>query len=238
MANFSTLVAIIAALQSEWVTKAMRKSAWNRVGLWENRMFKDLKIFTTNSEDFKYIRQVVESIVDAKPLDANTHAASVVSGGADTQPGKAKTDRQAMSSVCIPFIGLFFLHFPSIKLIWFCTGVYLSQLQRHSKLPDLIDPTAPNEAVDVNQETSNFDAPAHPEVFSTLAPLPMSMHLEPLINVHKQRRIAGVIKALVAGQHLASRVKFDIDKRLFQKCLRLRGLDSDMLQRALAVYAD
>lgn len=121
MANFSTLVAIIAALQSEWVTKAMRKSAWNRVGLWENRMFKDLKIFTTNSEDFKYIRQVVESIVDAKPLDANTHAASVVSGGAaDTQTGKAKTDRQALSSVCIPFIGVFFLHFPSIKLIWFC----------------------------------------------------------------------------------------------------------------------
>lgn len=119
MANFSTLVAIIAALQSEWVTKAMRKSAWSRVGLWENRMFKDLKIFTTNSEDFKYIRQVVESIVDAKPLDANTHAASVVSGGgADTQPGKSKTDRPAISSVCIPFIGSYFLHVSSVKLIW------------------------------------------------------------------------------------------------------------------------
>lgn len=132
----------------------------------------------------------------------------------------------------------FFSISPASSLYGSVIGVYLSQLQRHSKLPDLIDPTAPNEAVGVNQETSNFDAPAHPEVFSALAPLPMSMHLEPLINVHKQRRIAGVIKALVAGQHLASRVKFDIDKRLFQKCLRLRGLDSDMLQRALAVYAD
>jgi GDP/GTP exchange factor required for growth at low temperature len=113
MANFSTLVAIIAGLQSEWVTKAMRKS-WGRVGIWENRMFKDLKIFTTNSEDFKYIRQVVESIVDAKPLDANTHAASVVSGGGtDTQPGKSKTavDRQPMTSVCIPFIGVCFSPF-------------------------------------------------------------------------------------------------------------------------------
>ncbi|KAF9468282.1 hypothetical protein BDZ94DRAFT_1317952 [Collybia nuda] len=219
MTNFSTLVAIITALQNEWVTKAMRKPSWGRVGLWEQRMFKDLKAFTTNSEDFKYIRQSIKSVIEAKTLDTNTHAPSVISGGggADTQLGKGKLERQATSPACIPFI-----------------GIYLSQLKQHSKLPDLIDPTAPNEAVGVNPETANFDAPAHPEVFSTLTPLPVSMHLEPLINVHKQRRIAGVIKSLVAGQHLASRVKFDIDKRLFQKCLRLRGLDSDMLQRALA----
>jgi GDP/GTP exchange factor required for growth at low temperature len=116
------------------------------------------------------------------------------------------------------------------------TGVYLSQLHRYNKLPDLIDPTAPNEAVGIDPITANFDAPAHPEVFSTLAPLPDSMHLEPLINVHKQRLIARVIKFLVAGQHLASRVQFPIDKKLFQKCLRLRGLDSDTLERALAIY--
>lgn len=64
------------------------------------------------------------------------------------------------------------------------------------------------------------------------------MHLEPLINVHKQRLIAGVIKSLVAGQHLASRVHFPIDKKLFQKCLKLRGLDGDMLKRALAMYPE
>lgn len=117
-------------------------------------------------------------------------------------------------------------------------GIYLAQLQRHKKLPDLIDPTAPNEAVGVDPVTSNLDSPAHPEVFSTLAPLPPSMHLEPLINVHKQRRIASVIKSLVAGQHLASRMQFEVDKKLYQRCLRLRGLDSDILQRALAVHSE
>lgn len=117
-------------------------------------------------------------------------------------------------------------------------GVYLSQLQRHSRLPDLIDPTAPDEAVGINPTTTNFETPAYPEVFSALTPLPPSMHLEPLINVHKQRRIASVIKALVAGQHLASRVQFDVDKRLFQKCLRLRGLNPDALRRALAMYPE
>jgi GDP/GTP exchange factor required for growth at low temperature len=64
------------------------------------------------------------------------------------------------------------------------------------------------------------------------------MQLEPLINVHKQRLIAGVIKSLVAGQHLASRVEFSVDKKIYQKCLKLRALDAATLQRALSMYSD
>lgn len=104
-------------------------------------------------------------------------------------------------------------------------------------LPDLIDPTAPNEPVGIDPDTNTFESPAHPEVFSNLAPLPPSVQLEPLINVHKQRLIAGVVKSLVAAQHLAVKVQYPTDKKLFQKCLKLRGLDDDMLRRALAVYA-
>ena len=117
-----------------------------------------------------------------------------------------------------------------------CTGIYLSQLQRHGRLPDLIDPTAPEETVEINPESSNFEAPAYPEVFSALAPLPDCMNLEPLINVHKQRRIACVIKSLVAGQHLASRVHFDVDKKLFQRCLCICGLSADQLQRTFDLH--
>jgi hypothetical protein len=113
-------------------------------------------------------------------------------------------------------------------------GVYLSQMHAINQLPDLIDPTAPNEGVRIDPFTSNFDPPAHPEVFASLEPLPASMQLEPLINVHKQRLIAGVIKSLVAGQHHASRVQFPVDKKTLQKCLRLRALDSDALHHALA----
>ena len=49
--------------------------------------------------------------------------------------------------------------------------------------------------------------------------------------------IAGVIKSMVAGQHLASRFNYTIEKRLYQKCLRLRGLDSDSISRALGTPA-
>ncbi|KAH9477116.1 Guanine nucleotide exchange factor LTE1 [Psilocybe cubensis] len=223
LSNFNTLTAIIMALKDEWVARAMKRQGWNRIGVFEARVFKDLKIFITVADHFKFMRQIVDSIVDAKPLEGSSHAASVISGG-DSQSGKGRgtsDNRPMVPTACIPFI-----------------GIYLSQLRVFTKLPGLIDATAPHLVVGIDPVHATFDPPAHPEVFSALVPLPKSMHLEPLINVHKQRRIADVIKALVAGQHLASRVQFSIDKRLFQKCLRLRGLQPDLLQRALAMYPE
>ncbi|KAI0052399.1 ras GEF [Auriscalpium vulgare] len=213
--NFSTLVAIIAGLRNEWVTRAMRKS-WNRVNVYNLRMLKDLTAFTQSDHDFAHIRNAMAMLSDAPPGAQSEEAASVRS----STKGKASADgRQAPPAACIPFL-----------------GIYFSQLRRFSDLPDLIDPTAPHETVGVDPISGNFNAPAHPEVFATLTPLPPSMQLEPLINVHKQRLIAGTIKELVAGQHLASRVQFPIDRKLFQRCLKLRGLDEETLHRAFAMY--
>ncbi|KAJ6464298.1 hypothetical protein C8R47DRAFT_1057447 [Mycena vitilis] len=212
LSSFNTLVAIISGLRNPWVTQAIK--SWKGVGRWEMRVFNDLKVYVTSADDFKYIRQ---AIADTKSQDVGSHTSVVSGGDNDVRASKHKSIAEAKpNSACVPFM-----------------GVYLSQLYRHNQLPDLIDPTAPTEAVGIDPITSNFDAPAHPEVFSALAPLPPSMHLEPLINVHKQRMIAGVIKSMVAGQHLASRFQFQIEKRLYQKCLRLRGLDAETLQRTL-----
>ncbi|KAF7373596.1 hypothetical protein MSAN_00570000 [Mycena sanguinolenta] len=213
LSSFNTLVAIITGLRCAWVSQAIK--SWKGVGRYEMRLFNDLKEYVTSADDFKYIRQ---AIADTKSQD---HV-SVVSGDADVRASKHKSmtaENNKASTACVPFI-----------------GVYLSQLSRHNRLPDLIDPTAPTEAVGIDPITSNFDAPSHPEVFSALAPLPPSMHLEPLINVHKQRLIAGVIKSMVAGQHLASRFQYQIEKRLYQKCLRLRSLNAEHLQRILTIY--
>ena len=64
------------------------------------------------------------------------------------------------------------------------------------------------------------------------------MQLEPLINVQKQRQIAGVIKALVAGQHLANKVEVEVDKRLLSRCLKLSALDDAALQRIFGAHPD
>jgi Gdp/GTP exchange factor required for growth at low temperatures len=210
---------------------------WNRVGMWETRMLNDLRIYTSNVDDFLYIHRAINSIVDAKPLDVSSRAASITSVGGTDFKGKVHSDSKiSPPSACIPFIGWF--HISNFHVLMFFPGVYLSQLHRHGQLSDLIDSTAPSHAVGIDPITSNFDAPAHPEVFSSLVPLPPSMQLELLIDMHKQRLIAGVIKSLVAGQHLASRVEFPVDKKTFQKCLKLRALDTDTLGRALSVYPE
>jgi GDP/GTP exchange factor required for growth at low temperature len=85
----------------------------------------------------------------------------------------------------------------------------------------------------IDPATYTFTSAAHPEVFAALPPLPPTMRLEPLVNVQKQRRIAAVVKGLVAGQHLAARVQHTVDRKVYQRCLRLRGLDFDGLRLAL-----
>lgn len=218
--NFHTVAAILAGLLSEWVKKAMYRQ-WHRVGPWEMQIFQKLSQFVTPEDNFKAMHQAVRAMVDPKPIDVRSRASTIMSGSTSESHSKVKHSNENMPSACVPFI-----------------DIYLSQLCRYSKLPDLIDPTSPHDPVGMDSQSFSFDSPAHPDVFDSLTPLPPSMQLEPLINVHKQRLIAEVIKDLVAGQHLASRVNFAIDKKLFQKCLRIRGLDSDTLQQVYIMYSD
>ena len=230
--NFHTLTSIVAALQSDWVNRAMRKPAWHRIGIFETRVLKDLKQFTSSVDDFKFIRRAIDAIAEIKPL--GTSSTSVVNVGAESKGKQA--ERPPVSTACIPFIGTLVVVLSLLSANHY-PGVYLSQLYRLEKLPDLVDPTAPHQSVGVNHISNNFDTLYQPDVFSSLAPLPDSMNLEPLINVHKQRRIAEVIKSFVSGQHLASRVKFGIDRNIFNRCFRLRALDDSTLQRVLDTYS-
>ncbi|RPD63301.1 ras GEF [Lentinus tigrinus ALCF2SS1-6] len=220
MKNFTALVAIIAGLRSEWVAKA-KQQAFSKIGTWEARMLRDLTDWTASAGDFKHIRQTVDSLVEARSSTQDSSMKSTDGSAATTRSRAASDSKPPSDPTCIPFF-----------------GVYLAQLHHYSSLPDLIDPTAPHEPVGIDPETNTFESLAHPEVFSTLAPLPASMQLEPLINVHKQRLIAGVVKSLVAGQHLAAKVQYPLDKKIFQKCLKLRGLDGDTLERALMLYTE
>lgn len=215
------------------------KQGPNRLGIWETRMLQDLIVWTTSEGHFKHIRHTVDALAEAKTISGYQDCSNSSTDGQSSSRSRATSDgKPPPPSACVPFLGMSFID----HLVWIYSdlysGIYLSYLRQYNALPDLIDPTAPNEPVAINPITNTFESPAHPEVFSSLAPLPPSVQLEPLINVHKQRLIADVIKSLTAGQHLASRVQFALDKKLFQKCLKLRGLDSDTLQRALALYPE
>jgi len=183
------------------------------VNVYNLRILKDLTSFADPADDFKHIRRAVAQLTDPKLAAGPPEEAASVRSSARGRLGEGK------AATGVPFL-----------------GIYLAPLQRVCRLPDLIDPTAPTEPVGIEPVSGNFSAPAHPEVFDALPPLPSSMHLEPLINVHKQRLVARTVKALVAGQHLASRLQCAVDRRLFQRCLRLRGLDPATLHRKLVMY--
>ncbi|KAF8261243.1 hypothetical protein EI94DRAFT_1607660 [Lactarius quietus] len=212
--NFSSMVAIVAGLRSDWVSRAMKRG-WDRLTVYNLRILKDLTYFAEATDDFKHIRRAVAQLTDPK-----------LAAGASEEATSVRSSTRGKLTDGKPPTGVPFL------------GVYLAPLQRVSRLPDLIDPTAPTELVITDPESGNFSAPAHPAVFDALPELPPSMHLEPLINVHKQRLVARTVKALVAGQHLASRLQHPIDRRLFQRCLRLRGLDYATLHQKLGTYSD
>ena len=86
------------------------KRSWGRVGIWENRVFNDLKTFCTSDDDFRYIRRQIVAIVEAKPLTGEKQNESVMpsAGSSDGQSVGARNkedSRPAMTISCIPFIG-------------------------------------------------------------------------------------------------------------------------------------
>ncbi|KAJ1309351.1 hypothetical protein OPQ81_006130 [Rhizoctonia solani] len=198
MNNFATLCAVITGLTSVWVNAAMRR-LWPGVGMWEMRVFKDLKWFTSSTDNFRFMRDQIMSLTHDSRVDA-------------------PSDRGSEQLVgCIPFL-----------------GIYLSELSDYAKLPDFIDPTRPEEPVQLDPVTGEFGALCDPEVFNTLPELPDYMSLRPLINVHKQRQIAGVVQALVKGQHMASACRFTAEQKVYSKCLRLKCVDAATMWSALS----
>jgi GDP/GTP exchange factor required for growth at low temperature len=100
--SFNALVAIVAGLRSEWVSRAMKRG-WDRVNLYNLRIQKDLTSFADPADDFKHIRRAVAQLTDPKlATGASEEAASVRS----SVRGRL-TDGKAATGV--PFLGVFSL---------------------------------------------------------------------------------------------------------------------------------
>lgn len=108
--NFTTMVAIITGLTSEYTKKALGRN-WHRIGIWETRILDDLKVFSTHEDDFHHIRHAIGALSDANPKtggfrDDSTASASMTDTMSSASRGKVNADgRPLQPQSCIPFLG-------------------------------------------------------------------------------------------------------------------------------------
>jgi GDP/GTP exchange factor required for growth at low temperature len=97
--SFNALVAIVAGLRSEWVSRAMKRG-WDRVNLYNLRILKDLTSFVDPADDFKHIRRAVAQLTDPKlAAGVSEEAASVRSSAR----GRLTDGKPATG---VPFLGV------------------------------------------------------------------------------------------------------------------------------------
>ncbi|EGG03082.1 uncharacterized protein MELLADRAFT_78647 [Melampsora larici-populina 98AG31] len=126
--NFQTLTQIIHGLQTPYITRLKR--TWAKLGIWESRMFRDLKEFTSHGANFKSLRLVQDQLVEGiESVGGPT--------GITTTPGGH--DERVRVVGCIPFLGL-----------------YLRDLTINDELPTYLNPNEPSIGVPIIDRESGF----------------------------------------------------------------------------------
>lgn len=113
--NFATLTQIILGLQSPWVER-LRKT-WARIGMWEMRILRDLKSFTSPLRNFRHLRNAIQGMVTQSgmedlvtsagpPQTPGTQAYQGQGGSGQAQKARNSQGREVrVSDGCIPFFG-------------------------------------------------------------------------------------------------------------------------------------
>ncbi|KAI7947756.1 hypothetical protein MJO28_009664 [Puccinia striiformis f. sp. tritici] len=87
--NFQTLTQIIHGLQTPYVERL--KKTWSKLGIWESRMFRDLKEFTSHLSNFKSLRNVQDSLI-------NESSSNLSSSSNNNQSSSTSTFNNSTSS--------------------------------------------------------------------------------------------------------------------------------------------
>ncbi|KDE02730.1 hypothetical protein MVLG_06744 [Microbotryum lychnidis-dioicae p1A1 Lamole] len=203
--NFQTLTQIIHGLQLHDVERLNK--TWARVPSWEMRKFRGMQVFVSHLKNFKHLREVTKALISEygppgqrRPLSANDPYRSVKG-----------TEGAPVPLGCIPFLGLF-----------------LRDLTMNAELPTFLDPSSTDTPAEVDAEGTLVSL-ADPNAFNSLAPLPPSLRMRPLVNVHKFRVQARIVQDVLAAMEFAESYPYDPDARWYLKCLKLRALSSDVM---------
>ncbi|CAH7688227.1 hypothetical protein PPACK8108_LOCUS23163 [Phakopsora pachyrhizi] len=234
--NFQTLTQIIHGLQTPYVER-LRKT-WSKLGIWETRMFRDLRAFTSHTSNFKSMRNMQDNLVEqmgladsslnrsAKPKIKSNHYSPESLAGVGSGSRSSHTYTRGLNPVsCIPFLGL-----------------YLRDLTVNDELPTYLDPSDPSVPAKVDPKTGLLTELAKPEAFNQLStslasdgskstPI-QNLTYYPLINIHKLRTYSRVVQKIQIFQESGlNTYQFEADQKWFLICLKIKSLDSDQLRR-------
>lgn len=107
--NYHLLVAVLGGLDSTWVQKALKQTQSKKPGIWESRMLRDLRQWSTSQDDFKHIRQTVDALAEAKTRTAGSPdpSTSGIDGQVTTSRSRAASEGKPPSPpACVPFFGM------------------------------------------------------------------------------------------------------------------------------------
>ncbi|RUS15472.1 hypothetical protein BC937DRAFT_92397 [Endogone sp. FLAS-F59071] len=203
--NFATLVQILLGLQSPSVSRLRR--TWSRVGTHELKVLDELSAFTSPFKNWKHIRDNMNTVAEEygmSPIEIQIEmpGTGTMRGFQDWVNPKGKI--KIPFGGCIPFLGIF-----------------LSDLVFNAELPAYLESKATKGQTELNRIYQS-----HASNSEEIPPV----QKQPLVNFHKHRTTATVIKRILTFQNLARRYPFEPDVYLYGVCSKLMPLEPDLVR--------
>ena len=90
-------------LQSPWVERLRR--TWAKVGMWEMRVLRDLKSFTSPLRNFRLMRNAMRDMIPEAGIDDPITFAGTRGAPASSYGASGNTAKGTVSEGCVPFFG-------------------------------------------------------------------------------------------------------------------------------------
>ncbi|KAF9186633.1 hypothetical protein BGZ50_002402 [Haplosporangium sp. Z 11] len=178
---------------------------------------------------------LVTSLSKDKDRERQKEQRSLLNNSMPSQPHYDK-DKEKATSKAVPQRGT--SHGGSIPFL----GVYLSDLVYNTELPSFVEPKAPaviamsaisHHYVEASSAQQQLPSPLQS---ATTLPESSSGTLPPssipwMVNLHKHRTIATIIKRILTFQSIASRYPFVKDSELYEQLKKIEVLDQAEMER-------
>ncbi|KAF9209960.1 hypothetical protein BGZ49_009236 [Haplosporangium sp. Z 27] len=247
--NFSSLIQLMLGLQAPSVSRLIK--TWDRVRAQEMRIMRDLVEFTLPYRNWKHLRDAMKSIADEWGGSGNGEVPPTppVSEKPNSGGGVAFFSRRPSRSMASAFASMGNSRRPSTSQTVDSNTVtspssLLSELQAIGKIPNPLSPTArststkgkgkqkggrqggciPFLGLYLSDLVFNSELPSYIEPV-THASSSTNTENRMLVNIHKHRTTATIIKRVLAFRTMAARYPFQPEPEVYELLMAIEGIE-------------